>query len=135
MHADSILRGIRRLFATKADAGATDADLLTRFAATRDEAAFELLVWRHAGLVLHVCRQMLRDEHAVEDAFQATFLVLFRKAGSVLRGEALPGWLHRVASRASLRARPSAVKTGLDLDGVPAPTSDETEATPRIPLR
>ena len=125
MHADSLLRSIRRLFAAKAHTGATDADLLRRFAATRDEAAFELLVWRHAGLVLHVCRQMLRDEHAVEDAFQATFLVFFRKAGSILRGEALPGWLHRVAFRAALRARPSPVKTGLDLEGIAAPKSVE----------
>ena len=75
MPADSLLRRIRHLFSAKADAGATDADLLRRFADARDEAAFELLVWRHAALVLHVCRQTLRDEHAVEDAFQATFVV------------------------------------------------------------
>src|SRR5450755_943366 len=129
MPADSILRRIRHLFTAKADAGATDADLLRRFADVRDEAAFELLVWRHAALVLHVCRQMLRDEHAVEDAFQATFLVLCRKAGSISNREALPGWLHRVAFRVALRARPSpAARTGLDLDGVPAPASDELEA-------
>src|SRR4051794_38414893 len=106
MAAHSLVRRIRLLFTSRADAGATDADLLRRFAHHRDEAAFELLVWRHAGLVLHVCRQMLRDEHAVEDAFQATFLVLFRKAGSISKREALPGWLHQVAFRVARRTRP-----------------------------
>ena len=129
MHADSILRRIRHLFSPKADASSPDADLLRRFAHARDEAAFELLVWRHGALVLHVCRQMLRDEHAAEDAFQATFLVLFRKAGSILHREALPGWLHRVAFRVARRAGPGpAARTGLDLDGVPAPAPDEGEA-------
>lgn len=118
---DRILRTLRRLFPANAGAGATDADLLRRFVHGRDDSAFELLVWRHAALVLHVCRQVLRDEQAAEDAFQATFLVLVKKAGSVLRGEALPGWLHRVAFRAALRARPrQAARTGVDLDLVPA---------------
>ncbi|MFO0845686.1 MAG: sigma-70 family RNA polymerase sigma factor [Gemmataceae bacterium] len=118
---DRILRTLRRLFPAEVAAGSTDADLLSRFVHGRDESAFELLVWRHAALVLHVCRQVLRDEQAAEDAFQATFLVLVKKAGSVLRGEALPGWLHRVAFRAALRARPrQAVRTGVDLDGMPA---------------
>jgi RNA polymerase sigma factor (sigma-70 family) len=132
MPADSILRRIRHLFSARADAGATDADLLRRFADVRDEAAFELLVWRHAALVLHVCRQMLRDEHAVEDAFQATFLVLCRKAGSISNREALPGWLHQVAFRIAKRARPRRLaQTGIDLERVPAPLSDEIEADTR----
>ncbi len=132
MPADNILRRIRHLFSRNADAGATDADLLRRFADARDEAAFELLVWRHAGLVLHVCRQMLRDEHAVEDAFQATFLVLFRKAGAIVRSEALPGWLHQVAFRVAQRARPRPfARTGVDLDGVPAPASAGVEEDTR----
>ncbi len=132
MPTNNIVRRIRHLFSSKADAGATDADLLRRFADARDEAAFELLVWRHAALVLHVCRQILRDEHTVEDAFQATFLVLSRKAGSILHGEALPGWLHQVAFRVALRARPSrATWTGIDLDGVPSPAPTQVEEDTR----
>ena len=82
--------------------GAADADLLARFAADRDPAAFELLVWRHGKMVLAVCRRVLGDPHRADDAFQATFLILARKAGSV-RGSAA-GYLHRVARRVAVRA-------------------------------
>src|SRR5438876_3553632 len=89
-----------------ADAGpASDARLLGRYVADRDEAAFELLVWRHAGLVFGVCRRVLGDSHAAEDAFQATFLALARKARAIRRGESLAAWLHRVARRIANRAR------------------------------
>jgi RNA polymerase sigma factor (sigma-70 family) len=86
-------------------AGPSDAALLERFSRTRDEAAFELLVWRHGTLVHNVCRRVLRDPHAAEDAFQATFLVLVRRAGSIRQREALAAWLYRVALRVALRAR------------------------------
>jgi cobalt-zinc-cadmium efflux system membrane fusion protein len=85
--------------------GASDAQLLERFATRRDECAFEVLVWRHGGLVLHVCRRVLRHAEDAEDAFQATFLVLARRAGSIGKGEALAGWLYKVAYRAALRLR------------------------------
>src|SRR6266498_909930 len=84
--------------------GLADADLLRLFAAHRDGRAFELLLWRHGPMVLATCRRLLRHEQDAEDAFQATFLVLARKAGSVARGQALAGWLHRVACRVALRA-------------------------------
>src|SRR5262245_11032957 len=91
-----------------ADAGpASDARLLDRYVTNRDEAAFELLVWRHAGLVFGVCRRVVGDSHAAEDAFQATFLALARKARSIRRGESLAGWLHRVARRIATRAQSS----------------------------
>jgi RNA polymerase sigma factor (sigma-70 family) len=111
-----LLRQLRRGRAAPDAAG--DAELLDRFVRGRDEAAFELLVWRHGSLVYNVCRRVLRDAHDAEDAFQATFLVLARKAESVGRGEALAGWLYRVAYRAALRARSRAG---------PAPAADLPE--------
>ncbi|HEY2784514.1 MAG TPA: sigma-70 family RNA polymerase sigma factor [Fimbriiglobus sp.] len=89
-----------------------DAELVARFAADRDPAAFELLVWRHGALVLGVCRRILRDEHLAEDAFQATFFVLARKAGPV-RGRNLAGWLHRVARRVAVRAAKKRAKVSV----------------------
>jgi RNA polymerase sigma factor (sigma-70 family) len=81
-----------------------DAELIRRFAVARDEAAFELLVRRHAGVVWQVCRSILRDDvHSAEDAFQATFLALARQAAAIGRGS-VAGWLFRVARNAALRA-------------------------------
>jgi DNA-directed RNA polymerase specialized sigma24 family protein len=77
---------------------------LERFA-RGDEAAFELLVWRHGPLVLGACRRVLRHEQDAEDAFQAAFLTLARKAGGIGRRGPLAGWLCAVASRLALRAR------------------------------
>ncbi len=82
---------------------ASDAALLLRYAEECDSAAFECLLWRHGGLVLGTCERMLRDRHLAEDAYQATFLILGRKAGTV-RG-LLPAWLHQVARRVCLRIR------------------------------
>jgi RNA polymerase sigma factor (sigma-70 family) len=79
-----------------------DADLLSRFATTRDEAAFELLVWRHGAMVLGVCQRVLRDAQLAEDAFQAVFLVLARKSHAV-RGN-VGGWLFTIAQRIAKRA-------------------------------
>jgi RNA polymerase sigma factor (sigma-70 family) len=101
----------------------TDAELLARFVADRDTTAFELLVWRHAGLVLRVCRGVLRDHHAAEDATQAVFLALARQAPSVRHAGSPAGWLFRVARRVSARAcRHRRVTTvpPADLDGLPA---------------
>ena len=103
----------------------TDADLLARFARDRDPAAFELLVWRHGGAVLGVCRRALRDEHAAEDAFQAVFLVLARKAGAV-RGN-LGGWLFKVARRVSARAAARRLTMCEPLDTPAPPEPDAAE--------
>ncbi|HXG13330.1 MAG TPA: sigma-70 family RNA polymerase sigma factor [Gemmataceae bacterium] len=84
---------------------ASDAHLLDQFVRHKDESAFELLVWRHGPLVLSVCRRVLHDPHAAEDAFQATFLTLVRKAGSIGKRTALSSWLYKVAYRIALRAR------------------------------
>src|SRR5215208_15231 len=99
---------IRRLCGAAANpsgGGLDDAELLRRFVASRDEAAYEALVWRHAGLVYGVCRRVLRNAEDAEDAFQATFLVLARKARSIRKGTAVGGWLYQVSCRAALRAR------------------------------
>src|SRR4051794_23285611 len=81
-------------------AGVSDADVLDRFRETRDEAAFELLVYRHGPMVWATCRRLLRDRHAAEDAFQAPSRPLARGAHSVRRTRSVPAWLHRVAVRA-----------------------------------
>lgn len=86
----------------------SDGQLLGRFLAHDDsgsEPAFAALVERHGPMVLGVCRRLLVDAHLAEDAFQATFLVLARRARSVRNRDALGGWLHRVARRIALRVR------------------------------
>src|SRR5689334_13715166 len=82
----------------------TDSELVQRFAETRDELAFEVLVWRHGAMVLGVCGRVLGRGGDADDAFQATFLALLRYAHTVRTGESLAGWLYRVARRISLRA-------------------------------
>ena len=109
-------------------AGTTDHELVAKFAAARDEGAFELLVWRHAGMVLRTCRGVLRDHQAAEDAAQATFLALARQAGGVGRRGTVAGWLYRVARRIAGRAagRRSRFPVGPaeDLDRLPGPTAE-----------
>jgi RND family efflux transporter MFP subunit len=99
-----LLRHLRRVAAPGAGV-LTDADLLARFADGRDEAAFEALVWRHGPLVFGVCRRVLGHTQDAEDAFQASFLILARKAGTVRRRAAIGPWLYRVAERVALRSR------------------------------
>jgi RNA polymerase sigma factor (sigma-70 family) len=88
-----------------ADGTQSDAHLLARFAEARDEGAFAALLRRHGPMVLAVCRRLLGHHHDAEDAFQATFLVLARKADSVVKPDALGCWLHQVACRVALAAR------------------------------
>src|SRR2546421_5027735 len=83
----------------------SDAVLLEQFASRREEAAFAALVWRHGPVVLGVCRRVLRHEQDAEDAFQAAFLTLARKAHTVGKAQSLASWLYKVAYRIALAAR------------------------------
>src|SRR5579883_3056269 len=85
-----------------------DAVLLSRWIEKRDEVAFAALVARHGPMVLGVCQRIFGDAHEAEDAFQATFLILARKAASLRRPEALACWLHGVASRLAWKCRAAA---------------------------
>jgi RNA polymerase sigma factor (sigma-70 family) len=102
-------------------ASADDPELLARFAADRDEAAFAALVGRYGPMVLGACRRVLGDAQLAEDAFQATFLVLARRAGRLGRRPGLGGWLHVVARRVALRAVRGRTRR---VNTVPFPTTD-----------
>jgi RNA polymerase sigma factor (sigma-70 family) len=108
--AQRLLRHLRRLAAAPASDPATDAVLLERFRRGRDEAAFAALVRRHGPLVWRLCRRLLGDDQAAEDAYQATFLVLVRKAKGLRLRTALAGWLYGVARRVAFKARARAAR-------------------------
>ena len=104
----NLLGQVEVLFKAGTAVGLTDRDLLERFLSEgreSAEAAFSALVERHGPMVRRVCNQALRDRHAAEDAFQATFLVLARRAGSIRRRDSLESWLFGVASRAAAQIR------------------------------
>ncbi len=105
-----VIHYLRKVTTPAAAGDIPDAELLSRFARHRDEAAFTALVRRHDPMVLAVCRRVVRDGHMAEDAFQATFLVLARKAGSLARPELLGHWLHGVAYRTAAKARTETAK-------------------------
>ncbi len=104
------LEHLRQTLAPGAEGAATDGQFLACFAAHRDESAFAALVRRHGGMVLGVCRRVLGHVQDAEDAFQATFLVLARKASSLRNGEAVGNWLYGVAYRTALEARKRIVR-------------------------
>jgi len=100
----AVLRYIRRLAGAAGD-DSTDGQLLARFVKDRDESAFASLVERHGPMVLNVCRRRLNDANEVDDAFQAVFLVLVKKARSIRKPSLLGNWLYGVACRAAANAR------------------------------
>ncbi len=106
----SLLQQLRRAALRHDGGGMTDGQLLECYLAQRDEAAFTALVRRHGPMVLGVCRRVLHNSHDAEDAFQATFLVLVRKAAAIARRELLGNWLYGVAYRTALDARAAAAR-------------------------
>ena len=103
-----IQHSLQSLFQVGSLTGVTDGQLLERFARRDGEAsesAFAALVERHTPLVWGTCRAVLRDDHDAGDAFQATFLVLVRKAGSLWVCDSIGPWLHRVALRAAIQTK------------------------------
>src|SRR5262245_28557127 len=100
-----IMRYLDQVLGRSNAAGLTDAQLLEQFVHQRDEAAFGHVLSRHGRLVFSVCRRILGPGQDAEDAFQATFLVLVRKAGSIGQRQALASWLYQVAYRTALKAK------------------------------
>jgi RNA polymerase sigma factor (sigma-70 family) len=108
--AGNVLLHIRRLAGPGQNEVSADCQLLDRFTTQRDESAFAELVRQHGPMVLHVCRSVLRHEQDAEDAFQATFLVLARKADTIRQPEAVAGWLCEVAYRVAVKAHAASAR-------------------------
>ncbi len=105
-----LIRGLAQLFRDGTCAELPEGELVQRFVAERDETAFTTLIARHGPMVLGVCRQLLRDPNDVDDAFQATFLVMVRKASSLRRSDLLGNWLYGVATRIAAKTRTNAAR-------------------------
>src|SRR5262249_17447320 len=109
-HVGAVLQHIRKLVTPGQDHDLPDHQLLERFALARDEAAFAALLRRHGPMVLGVCQSVLHEWHDAEDAFQAAFLLLEQKGGSIHRREAVSGWLYRVAYHLAVRTKANAAR-------------------------
>jgi RNA polymerase sigma factor (sigma-70 family) len=102
---NGFVQTLRRVVDRQSLADQSDAQLLESFVTKREQAAFEVLVRRHGGMVLTVCRRQVRNSHDADDAFQATFMTLARKAGAIRGSDAVGAWLYKVALRIAIRAR------------------------------
>ncbi len=128
-----VIHTLHRAAAPHEGAGATDGQLLESYIDSREETAFAALVHRHGPMVWGVCRRLLRCHQDAEDAFQATFLVLVRKAGSVVPKEKVANWLYGVAHQTALYARAAAARrsarekqvTAMPEPAVPQECSDD----------
>jgi RNA polymerase sigma factor (sigma-70 family) len=133
---DHLLQHLRKLVRRPAAADVSDGQLLERFAGGREEAAFEALLQRHAALVWGVCRRLLHDVHDAEDAFQATFLVLAHRAGSIRKLPSVGSWLYGVAYRVALRSRTSTQRRRRhERQAEPMPSTDPLSTLARRELR
>src|SRR5437763_3160303 len=106
----TVLLGLQRAVLVRSLAERTDGELLDLFLAQKSDAAFEVLVRRYGPLVFGICRRILHHAHDAEDAFQATFIVLMRKARSIVKRDALAAWLHGVAYKIAMRAKGMSVR-------------------------
>jgi RNA polymerase sigma factor (sigma-70 family) len=122
---------LRRVAERRTLADEDDAQLLERFAACREHAAFEELVRRHGRMVLGLCRRLVRNSEDADDAFQATFMTLARRANAIRRRESVGGWLYKVAWRIAIRARALAVRRGRR--EVPGTDLADLAAAPGLP--
>jgi RNA polymerase sigma factor (sigma-70 family) len=132
---NQILPQFRRAVLLPDGAGLTDGQLLACFIEQHEEAAFEALVRRHGPMVLGVCRRILGNPHDAEDAFQATFLVLVRKARAIVPRERVANWLYGVAYRAALKARAAATRRRArekQLTDMPEPAAAPHELGPDL---
>src|SRR5437879_808519 len=121
----NLVRHLRRLAAPHDADEPTDGQLLERFAVGSEQAAFEALVRRHGPMVLGVCRRVLNNAADADDAFQATFLVLVHKAGSIRKRELVGSWLYGVAYRTAVKARAAAARRGArERQVVPMPPTE-----------
>ncbi len=124
-YAGAVLDQLDRLFNRGTVASLGEGALLERYVTDGDEAAFAALVARHGPMVLGICRRVLRDERDVEDAFQATFLVLVRRAGAIRDGDLIGRWLHGVAHRVAVRARAHSARRFVHEQSVAEPIEGE----------
>jgi RNA polymerase sigma factor (sigma-70 family) len=131
LEADLVLGQLSKLLESRQADKLGDEELLERFAVRHDEEAFAALLERHGPLVLRVCRRVLHERHDAEDAFQATFLVLARKARAIRNRKALGCWLYGVAYRVAARLRSTAARRAVSEANVvpPTPADPATEAS------
>src|SRR5206468_4328528 len=126
-----VLAHLRQITALASAATPTDGQLLGQYVERHDGDAFAALLKRHGPMVWGVCRRILRNPHDAEDAFQATFLVLVRRAAAVRPRDLVANWLHGVARRTALKARASVAKRQARDRALPvreaAPENDWTE--------
>lgn len=122
-----VVQQLNRLFGLRAADGSTDAELLQAFAASRDEAAFAELARRHGRTVWGACLRVLDNRHDAEDAFQAVWMVLARKAGSLRKPQLLGNWLYGVAFRIASKAKAQASqRRALEKKALDMLSADET---------
>ncbi len=128
----NILRLLRKLTDVREEENASDADLIHRFVRMNDRAALTTLLERHGPMVYGVCHRLLGNDADADDVFQATFLVLIRRAGSIRRAQSLGSWLHGVALRLAQRARADACRRQRHQSLLAKPTDSNRWACPDI---
>src|SRR5262245_53789525 len=130
-----VIQQVRRSVLLRDGAGMTDGQLLADYVNRRDETALAAVVRRHGPMVWGVCRRVLPDYHDAEDAFQATFLVLVRRAAAIASPELLANWLHGVAHQTALKARATTAKRRArerQLTRMPEPAATEPDLWPDL---